>query len=200
MPTAVYERVSDTGQELAGQTAELRRWAEAQPASASWYRDKFTGKTMDRPGWERLWRDACAGKVDRIVVVRLDRLGRTPKGLVDLMTECQSRGINLVSLREGFDLSTPAGRMMFTVLAAVACYEIEVKQERQTAGIAEAKARGVYTGRAKGARGMRTAQQAKAVLTLHAAATPVSEIARATGLSRPTVYRILRQAPTADAL
>ena len=76
------------------------------------YRDKFTGKTMDRPGWNKLAKDIEAGKVAKLACWRLDRLGRTAKGLTALFKELVTRKVNLVSLMDGLDLSTPAGRLM----------------------------------------------------------------------------------------
>ena len=70
----------------------------------------------------------------------MDRLGRTAKGLLTLLDELQPLNVGFVSLREGFDLSTPAGRLMAGVLASVAAYEIEVRKERQLAGIEKAQA------------------------------------------------------------
>jgi DNA invertase Pin-like site-specific DNA recombinase len=109
----------------------------------------------------------------------------------------------MVSMREGIDLLTPAGRLMANVIASVAQYETEVRSERQLAGIAAAKERGVKFGRPKGeggARGKRlkvTPEQDAAVRRLKAEGAKVAAIARATGLSRPTVYSILGAAGTA---
>ena len=75
-------------------------------------------------------------------VWRLDQLGRTAKGLLTLLEELQVLGVGLVSLREGFDLPTPAGQLMAGVLASVAAYETEVRKELQLAGIAKAKTKG----------------------------------------------------------
>lgn len=91
---------------------------------------------MERPGLEKLLADVRSGKVSKVCVWRLDRLGRTAKGLLTLLDELQVLGVGFVSLREGFDLSTPAGRLMAGVLASVAAYETEVRKERQLAGIA----------------------------------------------------------------
>jgi DNA invertase Pin-like site-specific DNA recombinase len=74
------------------------------------------------------------------VVWRLDRLGRTVSGLARLFEELQARKVGLVSLRDGLDLHTAAGRLMAHVLASVAAYELEVKSERQRAGIEAARA------------------------------------------------------------
>jgi DNA invertase Pin-like site-specific DNA recombinase len=66
-----------------------------------WYSDRFTGKTMDRPGWNRLMKHVQEGNVSAIVCWRLDRLGRTAKGLTALFHELYERKVNLVSLKDG---------------------------------------------------------------------------------------------------
>ncbi len=113
---ALYLRVSSKVQDTASQEPDLKRWAAAADEPVVWYRDKFTGKSMDRPGWNKLEAADRAGKVSRIVVWRLDRLGRTAKGLTALFDDLVNRKVNLVSLRDGLDLSTPAGRLMANVL------------------------------------------------------------------------------------
>jgi len=90
-----------------------------------------------------------AGEVKRIVVWRLDRLGRTARGILELCDELQTFGVTLVSLKEGIDLSTPAGRLMISILASMAQFETEVRGERVKAGIAAAKARGQKWGGSK---------------------------------------------------
>ena len=99
--TAVYCRVSGRNQDVRSQTPDLKTWAEAQDQPIRWYRDKFTGKTMDRPGRRKLEADIAAGKVTKLAVWRLDRLGRTAKGLTALFEDLQRRRVGLVSLREG---------------------------------------------------------------------------------------------------
>jgi DNA invertase Pin-like site-specific DNA recombinase len=89
----IYVRCSTNRQTTASQKKELRRWAEAQSDPIAWYEDHFTGKTMDRPGWERLWRDCCEGRVRTIVCWRLDRLGRTAKGLLNLRDDITARNL-----------------------------------------------------------------------------------------------------------
>jgi DNA invertase Pin-like site-specific DNA recombinase len=126
----IYLRVSSRRQDTRSQEPDLKRWAAAQDRPVRWYRDKFTGRTMDRPGWRKLEADIKAGKVAKVVVWRLDRLGCTARGLTALFEDLQGRRVGLVSLREGLDLSTPAGRLMAHVLASVAQYETEVRAER----------------------------------------------------------------------
>ncbi len=192
--TAIYLRVSSRSQDTHSQEPDLRRWAQAQTEEAPvrWYRDKFTGKTMDRPGFNRLVADVEAGKVARVVVWRLDRLGRTAKGLTALFEDLLARGVDLVSLKDGLDLATPAGRLMANVLASVATYETEVRAERIVAGQAAAREAGkTWGGSPKGRRLKVTAEQEAIVRQLEGEGAGVSAMARTTGLSRPTIYRVL---------
>jgi DNA invertase Pin-like site-specific DNA recombinase len=192
--TAVYVRASCKSQDTASQDAELKAWV-AGKEDVRFYRDKFTGRTMDRPGWSKLAADMKAGKLAAVVVWRLDRLGRTARGLTALFDELRAASVNLVSLRDGLDLATPAGRLMANVLASVAQYETEVRSERQMAGIQAAKERGVRFGRPVGIRTRVkvTTEQEMAVRRLAAEGENKAAIARATGLSRPTIYAILNQ-------
>ncbi len=163
--TAIYVRVSTKSQDIASQEPDLKRWVEAhKEATVRWYRDKFTGKTMHRPEFAKLLADVEAGKVSRIVVWRVDRLGRTAKGLTALFEDLLHRKVDLVSLKDGLDLGTPAGRLMAHVLASVAAYETEVRAERIYAGQAAARAAGKTWGDwLKGRRLTVTVEQEKAV-------------------------------------
>ncbi|MFH1268629.1 MAG: recombinase family protein [Planctomycetota bacterium] len=192
---AIYARVSTRNQDTKSQEPDLKRWAASQDLPVRWYRDKFTGKTMDRPGWRKLEADIRAGKVAAVVVWRLDRLGRTARGLTALFDDLQRRQVGLVSLREGLDLSTPAGRLMAHVLASVAQYETELRGERGLAGQAVARANGVkWGGSEKGRRVKVTSEQQKVIHQLKADSVPVVQIARTVGLSRPTIYSVLAEA------
>jgi DNA invertase Pin-like site-specific DNA recombinase len=191
---AVYIRVSSKQQDQRSQLPDLERWAGSQDAEIRWFRDKFTGKSMDRPGWTKLQKAIDAGEVAAVVVWRLDRLGRTAKGLTALFVQLHEQGINLVSLKDGIDLSTPAGRMMANVLASVAQYETEVRAERVLAGQAAARAAGkVWGGSKPGRRLSVTAEQIATVRRMSSEGAKIASMARATGLSRPTVYSILNE-------
>jgi DNA invertase Pin-like site-specific DNA recombinase len=147
---------------------------------------------MDRPGWKKLEVDVQAGKVSKIVCWRLDRLGRTAKGLTALFDDLQGRQIGLVSLREGLDLSTPAGRLMAHVLASVAQYETEIRGERVRAGQAVARAAGKRWGGSKKGRRVKVSElQVRTIRRMKQDGEPVAAIAQATGLSRPSVYSVL---------
>jgi DNA invertase Pin-like site-specific DNA recombinase len=190
---AIYVRVSSRKQDTRSQTPDLKRWAESQAdAPVKWYRDRMTGKTMDRPGWKKLEADIDAGKVSKIVVWRLDRLGRTAAGLTALFEDLQRRKIGFESLKDKIDLSTAAGRLMANVLASVAAYENEIRSERIRAGQAVARANGkTWGGSKKGRRLSVTEEQVKAIRRMKREGEKIAVIARATGVSRPTVYRVL---------
>jgi DNA invertase Pin-like site-specific DNA recombinase len=175
------------------QEPDLKRWVDAYAnGGTKWYSDKLTGTTMDRPGWNRLQRDINAGKVSTVAVWRLDRLGRTASGLTALFEDLQRRKINLVSIKDGIDLGTASGRLMANVLASVAAYENEVRSERIRAGQQVARAAGKRWGGSKRGRRLSvTDEQIACIVRLKREGTAVTAIARATGLSRPTVYDVL---------
>lgn len=189
---AIYARVSSKRQDLASQLPDLERWAAAQSDPIRWYRDKFTGRTMDRPGWSKLQTALDRGDVTRVAVWRMDRLGRSAKGLTNLFADLIERGIPLVSLKDNVDLSTAAGRMMANVLASVAQFENELRSERILAGQQAARDAGKSIGgRQKGARVRLSLEKEQAARRLHASGSTVSEIARNLGLSRPTIYKAI---------
>lgn len=191
---AIYIRVSTSQQDTASQKPDLERWAEGQRQPVKWYHDKISGKTMDRPGMGKVLAAIERGEVSAVVCWRLDRLGRTAKGLTALFEDLQKARVNLVSLKDGLDLTTPAGRLMANVLASVAMFETEVRAERILAGQAVAKANGKTWGGSEPGRLIAngaTKEQVDAIQKMSRAGSGVTEIARATGLSRPTVYRHL---------
>jgi DNA invertase Pin-like site-specific DNA recombinase len=191
--TAIYVRVSTKDQSHASQLPDLERWAAAHDGEVEWFKDSFTGKTMSRPGMDKLMTSLYAGEIERIVVWRLDRLGRTTKGLCELFEELQARKVDLVSLRDGFSLSSPAGRLHARILASVAEYETEIRTERVRAGQVVARKKGKqWGGSKKGWRWKVTEEQEALIRELSGTGKSVASIARATGLSRPTIYSTIR--------
>ena len=147
---------------------------------------------MERPAFGRLLADIHSGKVASVVVWRLDRLGRTARGLTALFEDLAARKVNLVSLKDGLDLKTAAGRLMANVLASVAAYETEVRSERVVAGQQAARAAGRTWGGSKLGRRLKvTAEQEATIRQQKSAGVGVTAIAREVGLSRPTVYSVL---------
>ena len=191
---AIYVRVSTRRQDTRSQEPDLKQWdaAFSNGVPIVWYRDKATGRTMDRPGWKRLEAAIDAGHVVKVVVWRLDRLGRTASGLTTLFEKLIRLGVGLVSIKDGIDLTTPAGRLIAHVLASVAAYENEVRHERIIAGQAAARAAGKrWGGSVKGRRLKVTPEQIAAIRRLRDDGATKAAMARSTGLSRPTVYDVL---------
>jgi DNA invertase Pin-like site-specific DNA recombinase len=80
---AIYARVSSKQQDQRAQMHELEAWAASQDDAVTFYSERESGTSMDRPEWQRLWRDLLAGKIRKLVCWRIDRLGRTARGLLD---------------------------------------------------------------------------------------------------------------------
>ena len=183
------------------QESELKGWiiqrrAEWQPQSTfRWYRAASPGRGTSGRAWERLVRDIQADRISVLVCWRLDRLGRTCSELVKLIALLAEHQVNLISVKDQFDLSTPEGKRVANTLASVALYESESRSERILTGQAAARARGVrWGGSQKGRRLKVTPELETRIKRLHARAIPISHIAHETGLSRPTVYRVLDRA------
>jgi len=195
--TAVYIRVSSNPQSTRSQRPDLERWLGAYAGGGTkvkWFVDKASGKSMDRPGWCKLHQEVLNGNVSRLVVWRLDRLGRTASGLTRLFEELNRHRVKFISVKEGIDLSTPAGRLIANVLASVASYETEVGSERIRAGQAAARAAGKrWGGSKKGRLNTITREQAKTIIRMRAEGERIATIARATRVTKPSVYRILRR-------
>ena len=145
---ALYARVSTHDQEPENQLDELRRYAAARQWAAVEYVDQgISGSKDRRPALDRLVADATRRTVDTVIVWRLDRLGRSLKHLVTLLDEFHAVGVGFVSLGEGIDLQTPAGRLQLHILAALAEFERARITERVTAGLARARRNGTRLGR-----------------------------------------------------
>ena len=138
---AIYARVSTLDQEPENQLAELRKYVQARGWSAHEYTDKgISGAKDQRPALDQLVRDAKRRKFDVLICWRLDRLGRSLKHLVTWLDELQVLGIAFVSLAEGIDATTPAGKLQMHILAAIAEFERARIAERVRAGLARARA------------------------------------------------------------
>jgi DNA invertase Pin-like site-specific DNA recombinase len=107
----------------------------------------ISGSKDSRPELNRLMLDAKQRRIDCVLVWKLDRFGRSLKHLVNALAELEAVGVSFVSLRDTFDLTTPSGRLMFGVVAAMAEFERDLIRERVKAGIANARAKGRRVGR-----------------------------------------------------
>ncbi len=148
MKAAIYARVSTLDQEPENQLQELRRYVEARGWTGTEYVDRGVSGAKDRrPALDRLVTDAKRRRFDVLVVWRLDRLGRNLRHLVTLLDELHAIGVSFVSLGEGIDCTTPAGRLQLHVLAALAEFEKARIAERVAAGLARARRNGTRLGR-----------------------------------------------------
>ena len=152
MPTirrvAVYARVSTLDQTCENQLLELRRYVEARGWTATEFVDTGVSGAKDRrPALDQLATAVRRHQVDAVVCWRLDRLGRNLRHLVLLLDEWQGRGVAFVTLGEGIDTSTAAGRLVAGVLGAIAEFERARIQERIKAGLSRARADGTRLGR-----------------------------------------------------
>ena len=146
---AIYGRVSTLDQHPENQLLELRRYVAARGwVLVGEYVDQGVSGTKDsRPALNDLLRDAKRRRLDVVVCWRLDRLGRNLKHLILLLDELEALGVGFVSLGEGIDATTPAGRLSMHLLGAIAEFERARIVERVKAGLARARAQGKRLGR-----------------------------------------------------
>ncbi|QWZ79232.1 recombinase family protein [Aeromonas sp. FDAARGOS 1419] len=173
-----YARVSTGGQSL---EVQLRALAECNKV----FQEKVSGASDDRPQLTLLLDYVKEGDV--VMVTRLDRLARNTRHLLEISEFLQHKQVALRILNLGIDTSTPTGKLMLTMIGAIATFERELMLERQAEGIELAKRRGVYKGRKPTAMA-----KGNEVLALVAKGLPRTEIAKRTGISISSVQRILR--------
>lgn len=184
-----YARVSTRDQHPEAQEDALRAAGCEQV-----FIDKITGKLARRPELDKALMVARSG--DQFVVTKLDRLGRSLDNLIQLSRHFQDNGVNLVVLDQGIDTSTAVGRMFFQILGAIAEFEHALMSERTHDGLEAARARGRNGGR-KAKLTERQIADARRMYEetgadgkrLHT----VADIAKAYGVSRPTIYRHLEK-------
>lgn len=146
MAVIAYIRVSTDDQT----TENQKRTISERYNVDSWFEDAAVSGTvamLERPGFKKCYEYVRAG--DTLVVAAVDRLGRNTLDVLSTVEAIKGKGVSIVSMREGFDLSTPIGQAMLTMLSAVAQLERENIQARQMAGIQRAKAEGKALGRKK---------------------------------------------------
>lgn len=190
MKAAIYARISTTnhGQDVGMQTRELREYCERRGFEiAGEYLDEgISGAKDSRPELNRLMTDAHRRKFDAVVVWKFDRFARWVSHLLRALETFNSLGIAFVSLSEQIDTTTPAGRMIFTVLGAVAELERSLIAERVRAGLRNARAKGKRLGRP------RIVVDAAKIARLRAQGRSWPAIARELGVSVGTVYQAAR--------
>ena len=188
MRAAIYARVSTVDQEPENQLQELRRYVDARGWTAVEYVDRGVSGAKDRrPALDQLLADARRRRFDVLVCWRLDRLGRNLRHLITLLDDLQALGVAFVSLAEGIDATTPAGRLQMHILGAIAEFERGRIVERVRAGLARARAQGQRLGRPR--------RQIDPERLARVAGLPEREAARRLGIPRSTLQRWLAQKP-----
>ncbi|WP_313514774.1 recombinase family protein [Pseudomonas sp.] len=186
-----YARVSSDGQSV-----DAQRHAIAQRHNvAKWFTDEATSgatKALKREGFGALHGYAREG--DTVVVAAIDRLGRDTVDVLETVEALKAKGVSVVSLREGFDLSSPVGKMMLTMLAAVAELERSNIKARQMAGIEKARADGKKLGAPK------VADDAAIAAWRVETGSSIADTAKHWKVSPATVKRACRASKAADSV
>jgi DNA invertase Pin-like site-specific DNA recombinase len=181
-----YGRVS-----TADQNADSQRDALTKAGVDQIFLDTFTGTKSSRPQLDRMKEQLRSG--DTIVITRLDRLGRSTKDLLNLVSDLKEQGVNLEVIEQNINTSTPEGKLFFTLVASFAEFEREIMRARTIDGLASARARGRVGGR----KPAMTQAKINTARQMYSEGKYVKEIAEVLGVSRPTIYRALEQGDSA---
>lgn len=187
---ALYCRVSTSDQHADMQLAELREQAKHRgwEIVGEYVDEGVSGAKASRPQLDALMADARRRRFDVVAVWKFDRFARSTTHLLSALEEFQALGLNFLSLREAVDTSTPMGKMVFTVVGAVAELERSLIRERVVAGLERARRRGKRLGRPQ------AEVDVVRALDLKRQGKSLRQIAKALGVSRTTVMLALRAA------
>lgn len=186
-----YARVSSRGQATDGNGLDVQRSQLVAAGAEAVFEDVFTGTTMDRPAWDEL--DAILACGDTLVVARLDRIARTAPEGCEAVRSLLDRGVSVRILNMGLVEDTPVGRMMLTVMFAMAEFEHDLIVERMAEGKAVARRREGYREGRPRKKVSRTALATHRGLVEDGEET-VADACRALGIGRTTWYKLLREA------
>jgi DNA invertase Pin-like site-specific DNA recombinase len=180
--TVGYARISTTDQ-----TLNLQQDALAKDGCDRLFTDTMSGAKAERPGLTQALEFMRAGDV--LVVWKLDRLGRSLRNLIELVTKLNGRGVGFRSLTESIDTTTSSGKLIFHIFGALAEFERDLIRERTRAGLAAARARGRKGGRPRVA-GLNDPQKIKLALSLYNdKQNSIATICKVLKVSRATLYR-----------
>jgi DNA invertase Pin-like site-specific DNA recombinase len=195
---ALYCRVSTADQSCERQERDLSAFAvRAGYEVVGTFKETASGMRLDRAERKRVLALVQRREIDAVLVTELSRWGRSTTDLLATLKELEARRVSLVAMNGmTFDLATPHGRMMATMLAGIAEFERELTTERIRSGIAAAKARGKRLGRQHGQR-PKSDRLAPKVLALVALGRSYRLVGREIGLSKNTVAGIVKRARTA---
>ena len=187
---ALYARVSrhDKDQDPENQLIKLRGFVERR----GWdiyaeFKDYASGAAPSRPQFDKMIGEGRARHYDAILVVRIDRLARSTRHLLNMLEEIQHYGVDLICCDQEIDTKSPAGKLLFTVLGAVAELELELIRERTKDGLARARAQGKRLGRPP------SLERTEELLGLRAQGLSLREIGARVGMSHQAVKQCLRR-------
>ncbi len=175
-----YARVSTADQNL-----DLQMDALKEAGCKKIFSDRgVSGAKAERPGLDKALDHVRKG--DTLVIWKLDRLGRSLSHLLSIVEELRAQGVNFASIQDGFDTSSASGKMVFSVIGAMAEYERNLMRERTMAGLAAARARGRMGGRPKS---LDKSQVKVAIALANVGELSIKDICAQVGCSRSTYYR-----------
>lgn len=188
---AIYARIStsDKGQNLETQILPLEEFVAARGwIITQMYTDIMSGAKESRPSLDNLMRDAKRRKIDAVVVYRFDRFARSTKQLINTLELFSSLGIDFISYQEAIDTSTPAGKVMFTMISAFAEFERAIISERVKSGLERARAKGKKLGRPI------SQVSTEEILKLRRTGMAIRAISELTHLSKSSIQRRIQEA------
>ncbi len=186
---ALYMRVSTVDQHPETQLHDLRGLAAQRGFQiVEEYTDRISGAKAKRPGLDQLLADARRGKFDVVLVWAFDRMARSVRHLLEVLDELNHLQIEFVSFRENVDTGGPLGRALIVIIGAIAELERNLIIERVRAGMRRAKLEGRRIGRAP------LDIDREALLRDRARGLSLNDVARAHGISKASVCRVLKQA------
>lgn len=190
MKTAIYIRVSTDDQHVNAQYNEIIRTIPSTGYYSVYNDSGVSGTTANRKELQRLFKDIEEGRINKVIVYKMDRLFRSLKDLINTLTLWDQKGVVFVSVKDNVDLSTPTGRLMMHLLGAFAEFEASLIRERVKAGMKNAKQNGTRSGKPIG-----RAPTDLNVESLKSLQRNLSYrgIAKATGVPKSVVYRALNK-------
>jgi len=187
---AIYARVSTHEQDPDMQLMALRDYAQKRDFHIfSEYVDFISGTTETRESYDRLLADVRKRKIDIVLVWRFDRFARSTKALITALDEFNSLGVDFISYQENIDTTSPLGRAIFTIIAAIAEFEKDLIVQRVKAGLEKAKSKGQQLGRRP-----ITAEQQTTIHSLRSDGLSIRRIAKKENLSVGVVSKYLKVA------
>jgi len=184
----LYARVSTGEQDTGMQLREMLEYAQRRSWQTEVFTDSISGAKDRRPGLDQMMALVRKRKCDVVLVYRFDRFARSTRQLVNALAEFDVLGVQFVSLHEAIDTTSPAGRMVFHIFAAVAEFERELIRERVRSGVAHARSQGKRLGRP------RVDADREKIASWRASGASLRTIARKLGISHASVVRALKPA------